>query len=167
MSLVAFDQLPDHARLWIFAADRPLADGERDRLVDSVESGLAAWSAHGSPVSWGHTLVHDQFLLIAVDETHTALSGCSIDSAMHRVAELEKQLGISFLDHGRVFYRKQDAVAVADRSGFRALAETGEVDASTVVFNNVLQTLGEWRAGGWEVPARDSWHARAFPLTPA
>ncbi len=164
MSLIAFDQLPDQSRLWVFAADRPLEAAERDRLTAAVEEGLAAWNAHGSPVQWGYRLVHDQFLAIGVDESHTALSGCSIDSAVRRIRELEAELGLSFLDNARVFYRDGDAVRRVSRAEFRDLAEAGTVTADTVVFNNILATVGEFRRGLWEVPARDSWHADAFPV---
>ena len=164
MSRIAFDQLPDSSRLWIFAADRVLAPAEQARLNETVEAGLAAWSAHGSPVRWGYRLMHDQFLAIGVDETHTALSGCSIDNAVRRIRALEDELGLSFLDNARVFYREGEDVRQADRPGFRALAEAGKVTADTVVFNTVIATVGEFRAGRWEVPARDSWHAQAFPV---
>ena len=36
------------------------------------------------------------------------------------------------------------------------------VGPDTTVFNNTLTSLGDVRAGRWEVPASDSWHARAF-----
>ncbi len=164
MSRIAFDQLPDPARLWVFAADRPLTTGERDALAGAVEAGLAAWNAHGSPVRWGWRIAHEQFLLIGVDETETALSGCSIDSAVHAIRALESRLGVSFLDNARIFYRGEAGVARATRPEFRELARSGAVDAETVVFNNVLETVGEFRRGLWEVPLRESWHAQAFPV---
>jgi hypothetical protein len=164
MSQISFEQLPDKARLWIFPADRPLSPEERAGLTAAVTESLAAWNAHGSPVRWGQTLVKDQVLLIGVDETHTELSGCSIDSCIDRIRQLERDLDTGFLDHGRVFYREGERLTFVSRPAFRALAEAGAVGPDTVVYDNVLQTVGEYRHGRWEVPARDSWHARAFPL---
>lgn len=166
MSRVPFESLPDPARLWIFAANRILQEEERKALTRSVEEGLAGWNAHGSPVTWGHRLERDQFLLIGVDETHTALSGCSIDGAVREIRSLEARLGVSLLDNARVFYREGDAIRVVTRTEFQRLAETGRVDADTVVYNNVLATVGEYRQGLWEVPVRRSWHLNAFPVKP-
>jgi hypothetical protein len=115
-------------------------------------------------VSWGRDLRHGRFLLVGVDESRTALSGCSIDSAIHAIQALESRLGQSLLDHSRVFYRDGEEIRAVSRSDFRALAERGEVSGETVVFNNVLPTVGALREGRWEVPASNSWHARAFPL---
>ena len=164
MSRIPFDALPEHARLWIFAADRKLEPSEQRALEEAVEQGLAGWNAHGSPVHWGYSLVRDQFLLVGVDETHTALSGCSIDSAVRQIRDLEARLGVPLLDNGRVFYRDGSGIRVVSRNEFRALAERGAVDMETVVYNNVLATVGEFRRGGWEVPMRDSWHRSAFPI---
>lgn len=164
MALVPFDRLPGHARLWVFAADRPLTVPERELMVREVERGLAKWNAHGSPVIWGHDLRYDRFLLVGVDESTTALSGCSIDSAIHAIQALESRLGLSLLDHARVFFRDGEEIRAVSRADFRSLAERGEVAGDTVVFNNVIPTVGELQAGKWEVPASASWHARAFPL---
>ena len=165
MPQVSFADLPDHARLWIFAADRPLAAEEQRLVTEALETGLAAWQAHGSAVTWGHSLVHQQFLMVGVDETQTALTGCSIDSAVHRFKDLESRLGLSLLDHGRVFYRDPSGIRAVSRPEFRELAASGRVSERTVVFNNVIPTLAEFRRGNWEVPAGQSWHAKAFPLT--
>jgi hypothetical protein len=38
------------------------------------------------------------------------------------------------------------------------------VGEDTVVFDNTVATVGDLRAGKWERPFRDAWHAKAFPL---
>lgn len=164
MSLIPFEQLPDDSKLWIFPADRTLTPAEQTRLIQGVTEGLAEWVAHGSPVRWGYQVLHDQFLMIGMDETHTALTGCSIDSGIAQIRELEKELAMSLLDNARVFFRDGEAIVCETRPGFRRLAEEGRVAGSTVVFNNVVATVGDLRSGKWEIPLRDSWHAKAFPV---
>ena len=41
------------------------------------------------------------------------------------------------------------------------LAKEKAVSANTVVFNNLVNTVGEWQ-DFWEVPAGESWHNRFF-----
>lgn len=164
MSQISFDDLPDGARLWIFPADRPLAPAELESLTRSVEQSLAGWNAHGSPVRWGHTLLYDQVLLVGVDESHAELTGCSIDSCVASIRTLEAELQVGMLDHARVFYRDGDRLTWAARPEFRELAAAGSVTQETIVLNNIITTVGEFRRGGWETPAKSSWHAQAFPL---
>lgn len=164
MSLVAFSELPSQARLWIFPADRPLTVDEQKTVVRAVEEGLSAWSAHGSPVRWGHHIAHDQFLVLGVDESQTELTGCSIDNAVGRIRELEQRLGLSFLDNDRVFYREGTVIRCRTRSDFKSRVAAGEITSDTVVFDTVIRSLGAWREGRGELPFSQSWHARAFPL---
>jgi hypothetical protein len=163
MSRIPFSGLPDTARLWIFPADRPLAPPEAEALEQAVEEGLAGWAAHGSPVTWGYELVDRQFLLIGVDESTTALSGCSIDGAVHRMQDLESRLGVSLLDSDRIFFREGPDLRVLPRADFRQRVQSGGVTAETPVLDPVLTRVGDWRQGRFELPFAESWHARAFP----
>jgi hypothetical protein len=166
MSRIPFSQLPDTARLWIFPADRPLAPEEARLLAAAIEEGLAAWAAHGSPVTWGYELADDQFLLLGVDESTTALSGCSIDGAIRQMRDLEARIGVSFLDSGRIFFREEGAVRVLPRTAFRERVRSGAITGETPVLDPVLGRVSEWRQGRFELPFAESWHARAFPAGP-
>jgi hypothetical protein len=164
MPEVPFPSLPDPARLWIFAADRPLSAEERRVLDEAVDRGLAEWAAHGEPVTWGREMVGAQFLLLGVDESRTALTGCSIDAAIREIKDLERRLGLALLDHGRIFYREGEMYRAVTRDAFRDLVQNRAVNADTLVLNNVISTVGEYRRGLWEVPVRRSWHSQAFPV---
>ena len=41
------------------------------------------------------------------------------------------------------------------------LAKEKAVSGNTIVFNNLVNTVGEWQ-DFWEVPANESWHNRFF-----
>ena len=159
---VPFDQMPPDARLWIFAAERPLSDTEQQTLLAAVDSFLDGWAAHGAPLAAARDLRYRQFLLIAVDESSAGASGCSIDSMTRVLAALEGEMGLELVNHTPVLYRIGADVARVDRAAFADRARRGDVSPDTLVFNNTLSRVGELQAGKWEVPARDSWHARAF-----
>jgi hypothetical protein len=159
---VPFASLPPHARLWIFAAERPLGTAEQERLLDAVDAFLDAWKAHGEPLAAARDLRYDRFLFVGVDESNAGASGCSIDAMVRTLATLEQELGLELVNHGPVLYRAGDGIARAERHAFADLARRGEVTAETVVFDNTLTTVGQLTDGRWEVAARDTWHARAF-----
>ncbi len=66
------------------------------------------------------------------------------------------------MDHGPVLFRQGGEICRKPRHEFAAMAEAGEVDADTIVFDNTLTTVGQLRAGAWEIRAGDTWHGRAF-----
>ena len=80
MPRIAFDQLPSDARLWIFAAERPLSAVERDRVLAETDAFIDQWTAHGVPLTAARDVRYDQFVLVGVDERAAGVSGCSVDA---------------------------------------------------------------------------------------
>lgn len=162
MPPTAFDAIPDHARLWVFAASRPLTDAEQERLLDRVDAFQRDWAAHGTPLTSARELRYGRFLLVAVDERAAGVSGCSIDALTRGLRTLEQELGVELLNNGPVLYRDGDTIRRVDRAEFHRLAEAGQVTPGTVVFDNTVPTVGGVRNGAWERPAAESWHRRVF-----
>jgi hypothetical protein len=165
MPRTEFHALPDDARIWIFSSGRPLDATEEETLLDRVDGFLETWNAHGNPLTCARDWIEGRFLVVGVDERTAPPSGCSIDAMVGVLKELESRLDVELTGHGPVFWRDDsDRVRRSDRNDFVRLAEAGEVDAGTPVFDATLTRAAELRAGGFEKPAGESWHARAFPL---
>ncbi len=168
IAMPLFAELPDSARLWIFAADRPLTETESHTLLEALRPFLATWQAHGRPVCGQATVLHQRFLLLAGYVPGGEISGCSIDAATRAVHAAGQSLGITWMSPLVVFYRDPDGtVRHASRGQFRRLIAEGKVTAKTPVFDLSLTTVGDLRQSGFEKPAGQSWHARVFTLTPA
>lgn len=162
MTRIPFSELPDDARLWVFGSDRTLSDAEERRLLEAVDRFLEAWNTHGKPLSAAREWRHDRFLLVGVDESTAPPSGCSIDSMVHLLQELEGDLGVTLVDNAPVWFREGDEVRRTSRADFLARAREGVVDLDTPVFDNTVTRVGGLRRGKWERPARESWHRKAF-----
>lgn len=163
MHAVPFDRLPDDARVWIFAAARPLDDSEAERLLARVDAHLASWRAHGEPVVGSRDWRYGLFLLVGADERASGVSGCSIDALFYALGEMEAELDVALRDASPVWFRDPEgSVRCVSRPEFRGLVRDGGVDADTTVFDNTVTTVGDVRAGRWERPLRQSWHGRVF-----
>ncbi len=153
--------MPDGARLWVFAADRELSGAEADMLQREMQAFVTTWTAHGLAVTGSCMMKYNRFLFIAADESRLP-TGCSTDEMTRRVRILGESYGVEFLGMPRVQYRKGDAIESVLRSDFDSLAKDGTVGSDTIVFNNTVTALGEYRSGKWELPAASSWHKQAF-----
>lgn len=162
MPRIPFDQLPPDARLWIFAAERPLTPAESARVLEETDAFINQWAAHGVQLTAGRDLRHDQFVLVGVDERAAGVSGCSVDALVRRMQQLETVLGIELINNAPVLYREGDAIERVSRDRFAELAAAGTVGPNTRVFDNTLARVGDLEAGKWEVKAAESWHAQAF-----
>lgn len=157
------DALPDSARVWIYGAAGTLTADQVNALEAHMVDFMDEWRSHGREVTPAWSLLHDQFLFIAVDERAMSLSGCSIDSMFHAVEAFGRTSGTQLARSGnQVFYRDGHGIRCLDRPDFADLARSGAIDAETIVFNNTIPTVADLRAGRWEVPMRESWHMKAF-----
>jgi hypothetical protein len=164
MPLVAFDALPDAARVWVFSAAAPVTGAAAESLLSLVDAHLHRWRAHGVPLVCARDWRDDRFLAIGVDEAATGASGCSIDALFHALRDAEREVGTSLVDGTRLFWRDADGVVqVTDRPGFRAAAASGAVGTDTLVFDTTVGVVGAWRRA-FEKPARESWQARLLPV---
>jgi hypothetical protein len=157
-----FDRLPDTARLWVFAASRPLGDVERNALLGAVDDFLDQWNAHRVPLDCARELRYDQFLVVGVDEEAAGVSGCSVDALVRTMKALGQQLGVDLVDHASVFYRDGATIRRTTRDEFAEAATRGDVTAETYVYDNTVRTAGALRTGAREAPAGRTWHGRAF-----
>ncbi len=154
------NSLPDSSRIWLFGISPALDETKRARMLQQVDLFLAGWAAHNVPVTSAREILHDSFLLIAVDQ-QSETSGCSLDRMFALLRQLERDLGVAILDPNRVFVRHGDGqVGAITRDEFRASA-----DPHTMVFDTLAERLGDVRSGRWERPAAESWHARLLQQT--
>ena len=122
MPKIAFDELPEDARVWIFSAERKLTESERIRLLAEVDAFINRWAAHAVPLTAGRDLVYDQFLFIAVDQRAAGPSGCSVDALVRQMKALEQEIGVELVNHAPVLFRQGQAIARVPREAF---AEAG------------------------------------------
>lgn len=166
MSLTPIDRLPDDSRVWIWGTRDAPDSREAASLLDTTRRFLEDWAAHGEALRAALDWRHHRFLHLAVDESRAAPSGCSIDAVTDHLARLEEELGLRLLDTSPVWFRdpgRNGSIRTVDRPEFRRMAREGRVDGTTVVFDLTVDRLGDVRAGGWELPAAESWHASLLP----
>ncbi|MEO5929413.1 MAG: hypothetical protein ABIR47_05740 [Candidatus Kapaibacterium sp.] len=164
MGMIAFNELPDSSRLWIFSADRLLSEQEIAELRSQLGAFTESWAAHRKDLTAGFDIRDGMFVLIGVDESKLPPSGCSIDSMVGALTMIGGRMGIELVDSPDIAFRDTDGVHAVTRDQFQKLANDGDVDSQTPVFDRTISRLGDLRSGKWEIPAGTSWHGRAFDL---
>jgi len=155
-------EFPDDARAWVYALDREVTAAEQRRLRDILNTFVDQWNSHGEPVTGAWSLVERRFIILAGYCT-AGIGGCSTDSSVRAVHEVENALGVNAFDRTLVFFRdNSETVHAVAQAQFQAYVNEGRVTGSTRVFDPTITTVGELRTGRFERPLRDSWHARAF-----
>ena len=158
---IPFDQMPKNARLWIYQADRILSALEQEKINTLGNQFLANWAAHGSGLKSSMKLLHDRFLIIAVDEAVHAASGCSIDSCVNFVKTVGKNLNIDWFDRTKVAFIYEEEVFMESINNIKQTISEGKINQNTLTFNNLVQSVGEFDEK-WLMPANETWLKRYF-----
>ena len=92
---VKFENLPSHSRVWIYQSNRKFTTQEVEFITEKAILFTNQWTKHGSDLQGSFVIKYNQFLILAVDEGFNNVSGCSIDSSVRFVKELETQWEVS------------------------------------------------------------------------
>ena len=159
--LVEFNTLPDYSKVWIYQSNRRFTIDELELVTNKTKLFLEQWAAHGTGLKAGFEIKYERFIVIAVNQDEQSATGCSIDSSVRFIQELEKELDIELLDKMNVAFKQGDFVNFKNLLDFKKMAKSGAIGKKTIVFNNLVTNILEYKEN-WEVPADDSWHSRFF-----
>lgn len=148
-------------RIWIYQADRQLREGEKALIIDKLSEFTAQWKAHGKQLAASAEIRYDRFIIIMVDDAVAPPTGCSIDKSVHLLKTIESTTGLRLFDRMQVAYRDAEGIKAVSRAEFEKLLATGVVTDETIVFNNLVASYPELESH-WEIPLRESWHAKVF-----
>ncbi len=153
--------MPASARVWIYQAGAMLNETQQGVIAERATAFCEQWSAHSQPLKASFKILHNRFLILAVDESFNTASGCSIDSSVHFIQSLEKELGVSFFDRTQIAFLIDDQVYVAPLSKLPQEINQGRITPQTPAFNLQAQNLQDLQAK-WLIPAGQTWMKRYF-----
>jgi hypothetical protein len=157
--LTDFNNLPDTSRIWVYQSNRKFTTEELAYIEAKTRYFLTQWTAHGADLEAGFEIRYDRFIVLGLNQENASASGCSIDASVHFVQELQEKMEVDLLDKMNVTYYNGAFIAHKSLLDFRKMAKNKSVSSSTIVFNNLVNTMVEYKEN-WEVPAKDSWHNR-------
>lgn len=150
-------KLPLHSRVWIYQSSRFFTNDEVNTIQAATGEFLAQWNSHGNALSAEINLLHNLFLIIAVDEAAAMASGCSIDKSVRLVKDLETKLNVSLTGRTTIAYLDDaQKIQLKNFADFKKEIENGSVKNTTTIFNNLLSTLADLKSN-WVIPANQSW----------
>ena len=157
--LVSFDKLPLNSRVWVYSSNRKFIQKEIISIRKDLENFLSNWTSHNQNLETGFELRYDRFIIIAVNQEINDASGCSIDNCVRFIKKLEIKYEVDLLDKMNVIYKQDKHLYHKKLNEFISMYKNNLVSLNTVVFNNLVNTVGEYKLK-WEVPVKESWHNR-------
>ncbi len=150
-----------HSKVWIYQSNRQFTAKEIEEIQQKLDTFATQWTAHGHQLKAKAEIRYGFFIVLIVDQESAAATGCSIDSSVRMIKEIEQTYGVDLFDRFNMAYKLDDQVYVNTKEDFETLITIKKITPHTIVFNNLVQTLEEYQQK-WEVPMEDSWHKMIF-----
>lgn len=154
-----YEDLPDSTRVWVYQSNQPFPEREIADLRANIQQFVANWISHNQQLRAFGDILHNRFIVLMVDESRAGASGCSIDKSVHFLQRLQTHYGVDLFDRMQFSYLKDDTVHTVPRAEFSRLFQANEIDESTLVFDNLVTTKGDFEQK-WTKPLAESWHKR-------
>jgi len=154
-----YKNLPKNSRVWIYQSDREFTIKEIEFISVRAEDFINQWTRHGDDLKGSFTIKYNQFLVLAVDESFNNVSGCSIDSSVRFIKQLENELQLDLMDKMNITFKDNQNINLVKLSDFQKYIKDKKVTSETIVFNNMVSSKEDFESN-WEVPAKQSWHKR-------
>jgi hypothetical protein len=158
---IPFENLPEESKIWIYQSNRKFSDEEMVEIENDLKEFIENWSAHGSSLEASYLLKYNRFIVLAVNQHVQQATGCSIDSSVAFIQNIEQKYAVDLLDKMNVTFKNGEHIAHKSLIDFKRMAKEKAVTSNTIVFNNLVNTIEEFNEN-WEVPAGESWHSRFF-----
>lgn len=151
------------SRVWVYQSSRLFSLSEALEIEAMLTSFIHQWNSHGVPVKGAAHLFFGQFILLIADETATGVSGCSTDSSVRLMKQIEQQFNVQLFDRTMLAFVVKDKLQLLPLSQLSYAVENGFINGDTLYFNNLVQTQQELM-DKWIVPVKESWLAARVKL---
>jgi hypothetical protein len=160
--LIPADFAPD-SRVWVYQSSRLFMMSEALHIEDLLNNFAANWQSHGAPVKGYGNLFFGQFIVLMADERATGVSGCSTDSSVRLIKQIEELFKVNMFDRQMLAFMVKDKVQMLPLAQLQYAIDNNFISPDTLYFNNLVQTKEELE-NKWLIQVKDSWLAKRVTL---
>ncbi|HYM92776.1 MAG TPA: hypothetical protein VET23_01445 [Chitinophagaceae bacterium] len=146
---------PD-SRVWVYQCNRLFTADEALEIDEMLKEFVRAWLSHGVKVKGAAYLFFGQFIILMADETATGISGCSTDSSVKLIKNIEQRFTATMFDRTVLAFVINDKIQLLPFGQLQYSADNGFISPDTLYFNNLVQTKEELE-NRWIIPVKESW----------
>ncbi len=151
----------DNSRVWIYQCNRLFTLSEVLQIEELLEDFTKSWQSHGAKVKGYANLFFGQFIILMADETATGVGGCSIDSSVRLIKNIEQDYNVNLFERQMLAFVIKERIQLLPMEQLNYAIENGFINTDTLYFNNTVQTKKELLSN-WIIPVKQSWLAKRF-----
>ncbi len=145
---MSISNLSPSSKVWVYKSNRELTVPEQTFILKELDIFIPQWVSHGNQLFGGAEVVENWFVVLAVDETQSMASGCSIDTSVQFMKAVGKELNVDFFDRMQVLI---DNAGEKEQVHFSEIGDHKEAK----IYNPLISTLAEFNSN-WLIPVKES-----------
>ncbi len=151
----------DSSKVWIYQSSRLFTISEALDMEVLFTDFVTNWKTHGTPVKGYANLIFGQFIVIMADETAAGVSGCSTDSSVRLIKDIEQRCKVDMFNRQNLAFILKNKVELLPLAHLNHAIDNGFITTETLYFNNLVATKAELLTQ-WIIPASKSWLGKKF-----
>jgi hypothetical protein len=151
----------DNSRVWIYQSNRIFTLSEVLEIEELLENFTKSWLSHGAQVTGYSNLFFGQFIVLMADETAAGVSGCSTDSSVRLIKNIEQDYNVNLFERQTLAFVVKERIQLLPMEQLNYAIENNFINSETLYFNNTVETKQEL-LNRWIVPVKESWLVKRF-----
>ncbi len=156
------DDFAPSSRVWIYQSNRIFHMSEALEMEKMMEDFIENWNSHGTPVKGYANLLFGQFVVLMADETASGVSGCSTDSSVRLIKQIEERFKVEMFNRQNLAFVIKEKIQTIPYAQLVYAYENGFITPDTTYFNNLVLNKQELLEK-WMIPVKDSWLMKRLP----
>ena len=146
-------------RLWIYSNPQKIKEEVIKNIKKRLEGFCQQWQSHGTAVTGNFLILFEQIiiLLASIGENNNQMSGCSIDSSVKIIKDINQDYGLDLLNRNYFFTLKGRDLTSYTREQFIQEFNTGQLSMDSLVLDSLIQNPQNINNKLF-IQLKDSWH---------
>ena len=150
------------SKVWLYQSNRQFTLDEALQIDELLNDFAITWKSHGIEVKGFGKLFFGQFIILMADETQSGVSGCSTDSSVRLIKDIEQKFNVDLFNRQNLAFIIKEKVQLLPLSQLNYAVENNFINGDTLYFNNTVLTKKEL-LNNWIIPVKDSWLSKKIP----
>lgn len=157
------EDFADTSRVWIYQSSRLFTIQEALQTEPMLNDFVRQWKSHGTPVKGYANLFFGRFIILMADENATGVSGCSTDSSVRLIKEIEKKFAVNMFDRQMLCFYIKDKIEQLPFSQLEYAFKNNFIGPDTLYFDNTVPTKKALE-NNWPMAIKYTWLAGKVPV---
>ncbi len=143
------------SRVWIYQSNRPFSEADSIEIENLLQQFANQWLSHGDKVTGFAKVFFNHFIILVADETLATVSGCSTDSSVRLIKEIEHRFNVDLFNRQNLAFLVEDKVQIVPLPHLNNALHENVITLESIYFNNLVNYHDLLH--NWMVPMRESW----------